>query len=133
MNNTALIQMRRELHQIPELGFKEVKTQDYLLDKINRMKTDRVEIQLWKTGILVRVAGRAPKKTIGFRSDMDGLPITEQTGYDFQSLHPGNMHACGHDFHMTIALGALKQIIEDPPEDHVVFIFQPAEEGPGGA
>ncbi|GAA0446214.1 N-acetyldiaminopimelate deacetylase [Lentibacillus halophilus] len=125
--------IRRELHQIPELGFQEVKTQRYLLDKLQTIKTDRMTITTWKTGILVHVAGENPAKTIGYRSDMDGLPITEETGYSFASQHSGQMHACGHDFHMTIALGALETIIENPPDDHTVFLFQPAEEGPGGA
>ncbi|MEC5426021.1 N-acetyldiaminopimelate deacetylase [Virgibacillus sp. C22-A2] len=133
MTISMLQKIRRELHQIPELGFREVKTQAYLLGKINQIKTDRVEVQCWKTGILVRVSGLSPNKTIGFRSDIDGLPITEQTDYAFKSVHDGRMHACGHDFHMTIALGVLKHFIEHPINDTVLFIFQPAEEGPGGA
>ncbi|MFC3038650.1 N-acetyldiaminopimelate deacetylase [Virgibacillus xinjiangensis] len=133
MGLTELQEIRRSLHQIPELGFEEVKTQQFLLDRIEELKTDRVSVRTWKTGVLVHVAGTSPEKTIGFRSDMDGLPITEETGYDFQSSHEGRMHACGHDFHMTIALGVLKRVIDQPVADHVVFIFQPAEEGPGGA
>ncbi|WP_099157923.1 N-acetyldiaminopimelate deacetylase [Virgibacillus ndiopensis] len=133
MNLSALQKIRRELHQIPELGFQEVKTQAYLLSHIRAMQTERVDIQIWRTGILVRVAGTNPTKTIGFRTDIDGLPITEETNYSFQSLHEGNMHACGHDFHMTIALGALQYMSEHPINDDVVFLFQPAEEGPGGA
>ncbi|MFD1038709.1 N-acetyldiaminopimelate deacetylase [Virgibacillus byunsanensis] len=133
MELSDLQTIRRELHQIPELGFQEVKTQLYLLEKIQRMKKSHVEFQKWKTGLIVRVAGVNASKTIGFRCDIDALPINEQTNYPFQSIHEGRMHACGHDFHMTIALGALQEIIENPLNDHVVFIFQPAEEGPGGA
>ncbi|MBT2216199.1 N-acetyldiaminopimelate deacetylase [Virgibacillus dakarensis] len=133
MNLAALKEIRRTLHQIPELGFQEVKTGAFLLDKIKEMQTDSVEIKTWRTGILVRVTGKKPEKTIGFRADIDGLPIAEETGFSFASVHQGKMHACGHDFHMTIALGALKQLIENPIDDHVLFIFQPAEEGPGGA
>lgn len=128
-----LVETRRELHRIPELGFQEFKTQSYLLDKINAMQTDRVEVKEWRTGIMVRVSGTNPNKTIGYRCDIDGLPITEQTDYPFQSTHEGQMHACGHDFHMTIALGSLKHIIDHPIDNDVVFLFQPAEEGPGGA
>ncbi|WP_010649592.1 N-acetyldiaminopimelate deacetylase [Oceanobacillus massiliensis] len=128
-----LRQIRRELHQIPELGFREFKTQAYLLEKIEAMKTDRVSIKRWRTGILVKVDGLSPKQTIGFRSDMDGLPITESTNFDFKSKHAGRMHACGHDFHMTIALGVMQHIIDNPLQDDAVFIYQPAEEGPGGA
>ncbi|WP_080874894.1 N-acetyldiaminopimelate deacetylase [Oceanobacillus timonensis] len=125
--------VRRELHQIPELGFEEKKTQSYLLAKIQEMVTDRVEVKTWRTGILVHVAGTNPSKRIGFRTDIDGLPISEDTGFDFASTHAGKMHACGHDFHMTIALAALSRMIAEPINEDVLFIFQPAEEGPGGA
>ncbi|GAA0613592.1 N-acetyldiaminopimelate deacetylase [Virgibacillus siamensis] len=125
--------IRRELHQIPELGFQEEKTHRYLLNKLQELDSDRMEIKTWKTGILVKVKGNNPSKTIGFRCDMDGLPITEETGYEFTSVHDGRMHACGHDFHMTIALGSVKSIVDQPVDDDVIFIFQPAEEGPGGA
>ncbi|MGX4669074.1 N-acetyldiaminopimelate deacetylase [Cerasibacillus sp. JNUCC 74] len=128
-----LQQIRRDLHQIPELGFQETKTQQYLVRKIKGLQTERVSIQLWKTGILVFVKGTAPKKIIGFRADIDGLPITEKTNFSFASQHEGRMHACGHDFHMTIALGALERVISEPITDDCLFIFQPAEEGPGGA
>ncbi|WP_077325887.1 N-acetyldiaminopimelate deacetylase [Virgibacillus siamensis] len=125
--------IRRELHQIPELGFQEKKTHAYLLKKLKAMDSERLEIRTWETGILAKVKGNYPKKTIGYRCDIDGLPIKEETGYAFQSEHDGKMHACGHDFHMTIALGSVKSILDQPADDDVVFIFQPAEEGPGGA
>ncbi|HEX7066182.1 MAG TPA: N-acetyldiaminopimelate deacetylase [Bacillales bacterium] len=127
------IRIRRELHQIPELGFEEVKTQAYLLDYIRKLPQAPIDIETWRTGILVKVNGTNPSKTIGWRTDIDGLPIEEQTGYEFRSRHEGRMHACGHDFHMSIALGVLTYFAEHPPADNVLFIFQPAEEGPGGA
>ncbi|WP_420842567.1 N-acetyldiaminopimelate deacetylase [Fervidibacillus halotolerans] len=127
------LQIRRDLHQIPELGFQEWKTQAYLLEKIDQLPSDRIEINRWKTGIFVKVKGTSPKKTIAYRTDIDGLPIEEETGLSYRSLHPGQMHACGHDIHMTIALAALYDIVYEPVTDDVVFIFQPAEEGPGGA
>lgn len=127
------IAIRRGLHQIPELGFQEFDTQDFLLKQIEKMPQDHLEIKTWKTGILVKVSGFAPKRTIGFRADIDGLPVKEETGYAFKSRHEGHMHACGHDFHMTIALGVLAGLAGNPPADDVVIIFQPAEEGPGGA
>ncbi|WP_407268167.1 N-acetyldiaminopimelate deacetylase [Radiobacillus sp. PE A8.2] len=130
---TELQRIRRALHQIPELGFQEFKTQQFLLDKIQTFKQNNLSVKKWKTGILVKVHGTNPIRTIGFRCDIDGLPIFEETDYDFRSKHEGNMHACGHDFHMTIGLGTLKKLAEKPIEDNVVFIFQPAEEGPGGA
>ncbi|MFD2043945.1 N-acetyldiaminopimelate deacetylase [Ornithinibacillus salinisoli] len=133
MKFETLQQIRRDLHQIPELGFQEVKTQAYVLEKIQDMATERVEVAKWRTGVLVKVSGKNPSKVIGYRCDMDGLPITEKTNYTFCSTHEGRMHACGHDFHMTIALGALQHIIEHPIQDDVVILFQPAEEGPGGA
>ncbi|MFS0672284.1 N-acetyldiaminopimelate deacetylase [Ornithinibacillus sp. 179-J 7C1 HS] len=133
MELAKLIEIRRDLHRIPELGFQEFKTQDYLLQFIKDIATNRVEIETWKTGILVKVQGLNPKKIIGYRTDIDGLPIQELTGYEFSSLHDGNMHACGHDIHMTIALSALKHVVDHPLQDDVLFIFQPAEEGPGGA
>ena len=128
-----LIKIRRDLHQIPELGFQEFKTQAYLLDYIKSMPQERLEWATWKTGLFVRVKGERPKRTIGYRADIDGLPIKEDTGLPYSSIHEGMMHACGHDFHMTIALGVLTNLIENPIDDHVLFMFQPAEEGPGGA
>lgn len=133
MSDETLRSIRRELHQIPELGFQETKTQQYLLDKLTEWQTERVQVKKWKTGLLVRIAGTNPKKTIGFRSDIDALPITEYTGLAFSSTHAGKMHACGHDFHMTIALGSIQYFVENPPVDNLLFVFQPAEEGPGGA
>ncbi|WP_042223936.1 N-acetyldiaminopimelate deacetylase [Oceanobacillus manasiensis] len=133
MEERSLRSIRRDLHQIPELGFQEFKTQKYLLGKLMEWQTERVQIKKWKTGILVRISGTNPKKTIGFRADIDALPITEETGLAFSSSHLGRMHACGHDFHMTIALGSIHYYIENPPVDDLLFVFQPAEEGPGGA
>lgn len=128
-----LVEVRRDLHQIPEQGFKEFKTQEYLLNHIQAIANERVEIIKWKTGLLVKVTGINPTKTVAYRADIDGLPIQEKTGVSFRSNNEGFMHACGHDFHMTIALGVLEKVIQEPLTDHVVFIFQPAEEGPGGA
>lgn len=127
------IKIRRELHQIPEKGFEEVKTQAYLLNVLNNLPQERMEIKTWKTGILVKIQGLNPSKTIGYRADMDGLPIVENTSYPFQSTHPGMMHACGHDLHMSIALGVISYFSHHKVDDDLLFIFQPAEEGPGGA
>ncbi|WP_066395458.1 N-acetyldiaminopimelate deacetylase [Neobacillus mesonae] len=129
----SLIQIRRDLHQIPELGFQEYKTQAYILNYLHSMPQDRLTIKKWKTGLFVKVHGMNPKKTIGYRTDIDGLPITEETGLSFSSTHEAKMHACGHDFHMSIALGVLTHFVHNPIDDDLLFIFQPAEEGPGGA
>ncbi|MBB6175968.1 N-acetyldiaminopimelate deacetylase [Anoxybacillus tengchongensis] len=127
------IAIRRDLHQIPELGFQEFKTQQYILNYIATLPQERIQIKTWRTGIFVRVLGTAPTKTIGYRADMDGLPIDEQTDVPFRSTHEGRMHACGHDMHMAIALGVLTYVVHHPICDDMLFIFQPAEEGPGGA
>ncbi|MFS0861307.1 N-acetyldiaminopimelate deacetylase [Fredinandcohnia sp. 179-A 10B2 NHS] len=132
-NLYPFVKIRRDLHKIPELGYQEWKTQRYLLDYIETLPNERIEIKPWKTGIFVKVNGTAPTKTIGYRADIDGLPIEEETDYGFSSEHKGNMHACGHDFHMSIALGVLTYFVQNPINDNLLFIFQPAEEGPGGA
>jgi N-acetyldiaminopimelate deacetylase len=129
----TLVEMRRQLHQIPEPGFEEFKTQALLLERIAQLPQDRIEVRTWRTGIFVHVKGTVGERRIGYRADMDGLPIEEDTSYPFRSTHPGFMHACGHDMHMTIGFGLLKAVVEQPLADHMLFIFQPAEEGPGGA
>lgn len=130
---TTFTQIRRDLHRIPEPGFQEFKTQQYLLDYIATLPQQHLEIRTWRTGILVYIHGSAPKRRFGYRADMDGLPIVEQTSYDFQSEHEGYMHACGHDLHMTIGLGVVTHFATTQMTDDLVVIFQPAEEGPGGA
>ncbi|GFR37493.1 N-acetyldiaminopimelate deacetylase [Insulibacter thermoxylanivorax] len=126
-------EIRRELHRIPEPGFQEVKTQALLLKYLRQLPADRVEIKTWCTGILVRIKGTIGKRRIAYRADIDGLPITEETSYEFRSEHEGYMHACGHDMHMAIAVGVASHFAHHPIEDDVIVIFQPAEEGPGGA
>ncbi|UED77026.1 N-acetyldiaminopimelate deacetylase [Brevibacillus sp. DP1.3A] len=133
MTTSLFTQIRRDLHQIPEPGFAEVKTQQYLLDYLKKLPQERIEIKTWRTGILVKLAGTKPKRLIAWRTDMDGLPIVEETSYPFRSIHEGYMHACGHDMHMAIALGLLTHFTEHPIADDLLFLFQPAEEGPGGA
>jgi N-acetyldiaminopimelate deacetylase len=130
---SAFVGLRRELHRIPEPGFQEFKTQRLLLDTIGRLPADRLEVRTWRTGVLVRVKGRVGARCIGYRTDMDGLAIEEDTAYPFRSEHSGFMHACGHDMHMAIALGVLTSVVESPVDDDVLIVFQPAEEGPGGA
>lgn len=132
-NVSPFIEIRRDLHKMPELGFQEFKTQAYLLDYLSQLPQDRLEIEKWETGLFVKVKGINASKTIGYRADIDGLPVVEQTELSFASEHEGRMHACGHDFHMSIALGVLTHLVHNPIRDHVLFVFQPAEEGPGGA
>lgn len=129
-----LFAIRRRLHQIPELGMEEYQTQALLLEILEDLLAgcSFAQLRTWKTGILVHLAGHAPEKTIGWRADMDGLPIAEETGLDYASLHPGRMHACGHDMHMTIALGLLEKMAERQPKHNLLFFFQPAEENLAG-
>jgi N-acetyldiaminopimelate deacetylase len=133
MTVEPFIQLRRQFHQIPEPGFAEVKTQQLILSYLATLPSHRLQIKTWRTGILVKIPGRNPNKCIGYRTDMDGLPIKEETTYEFQSRHEGYMHACGHDMHMAIALGILTHFVHHEMDDDLLFIFQPAEEGPGGA
>ena len=129
-----LIATRRTLHQIPELGMEEFKTHVFLMETIEGLLQDCSfsQVRTWETGILVYLTGSAPQKTIGWRTDIDGLPIVEETGLDFKSLQPDRMHACGHDFHMTIALGLLEKMAEQQPKNNLLFLFQPAEENLAG-
>ncbi|WP_126425896.1 N-acetyldiaminopimelate deacetylase [Brevibacillus marinus] len=133
MTRPTLVQIRRDLHRIPEPGFQEVKTQRYLLNYLDTLPQERLSVKTWRTGILVKVHGTNPTRMLAWRADMDGLPIEEETSYPFRSVHPGYMHACGHDLHMTIGLGILSHFVEHPIRDDLLFLFQPAEEGPGGA
>lgn len=129
-----LLATRRHLHQIPEIGVEEVKTQAYLLQVIKEVTADKpfISIQTWRTGILVYLEGYNPEKTVAWRTDIDGLPIKEETGLDFASQHEGRMHACGHDIHMTVALGMLEHLSQCKPKNNLLFIFQPAEENEAG-
>lgn len=131
-SEAELIQIRRDLHQIPEIGLEEFATHRYLMEKIQQLQKDYMEIREWQTAILVRVKGSQPEKCIGWRTDIDGLPIKERTGLPFASHHEGRMHACGHDFHMTIALGLLAKLSATQPKNDYLFLFQPAEENEAG-
>ncbi|ORM95956.1 MAG: N-acetyldiaminopimelate deacetylase [Lentilactobacillus parabuchneri] len=113
----------------------EFKTHDYLLETIQSMNQDHLEVREISelpTALLVYVAGANPQRTIGYRTDIDALPVTEQTGLPFSSKISGIMHACGHDIHMTVALGVLSWFSEHQPSDNLIFFFQPAEESENG-
>lgn len=129
-----LIKIRRDLHQIPEIGLQEFETHAYLMAQIQSLIADKpfVAVKTWQTGIVVKLTGFAPDKTIGWRTDIDGLPIVEETGLDFASRHEGRMHACGHDMHMTLALGVLEKMLVTQPKNNLIFLFQPAEENEAG-
>lgn len=130
-----LITIRRHLHQIPEVALEEVETHAFLMQVIGMMDQKFLKILEPKelpTAILVRVQGSDPSRTIGYRTDIDGLPVDEKTGLSYASQHPGKMHACGHDMHMTVALGVLDYFASHQPKDNLVFFFQPAEESEAG-
>lgn len=130
-----LITIRRHLHQIPEVALEEVETHAFLMQVIGMMGQKFLKILEPKelpTAILVRVQGSDPSRTIGYRTDIDGLPVDEKTGLPYASQHPGKMHACGHDMHMTVALGVLDYFASHQPKDNLVFFFQPAEESEAG-
>ena len=128
-----LVKIRHELHQIPEIGLSEFKTHAYLMSIIKTMPQEQLEVFEDETAIIVKVKGSNSTKTIGWRTDIDALPIAEETGVEFSSTHPGFMHACGHDIHMTVALGLLQKAAEEGVVNDRVFFFQPAEENFSGA
>lgn len=131
LTGNDLIRIRRQFHQIPELALHETKTHELLLRVIQSFNHQYLtirEIPALPTALLVRVQGKEPHRIIGYRADIDALPVTEETGLPFASRFPGRMHACGHDFHMTVALGILSYFSEHQPQDDLVFFFQPAEE-----
>ena len=129
----TIINWRRDFHRYPELAFKEHRTGEIIIKELRSMGLDPKE-NVGKTGITADLKfGDGP--VIGLRADMDALPIKETSGLDFSSKNEGVMHACGHDGHMAMLLGAAK-IFSDNEQSYngtIRFIFQPAEEGEGGA
>ena len=125
---------RRHLHQMPELGLECHKTAAFVADKLGAFGISEIHQGIAKTGIVAIIEGQAPGPTIGLRADMDALPLSEETGVDWGSKEPGKMHACGHDGHTTMLLGAAKYLAETRNfKGRVALIFQPDEEQNGGA
>jgi amidohydrolase len=124
---------RRDIHAHPELGFEEQRTSDLVAGKLSEFGIE-VHRGLGKTGVVGRLrVGNSPR-TIGLRADMDCLPIEEANTFAHRSTYAGRMHACGHDGHTTMLLGAARYLSKTRNFDGTVhFIFQPAEEGQGGA
>ncbi len=130
----TLTAIRRDLHAHPELGFEEVRTSGVVADKLREYGVDQIETGIGKTGVVAVIKGNRPGRRIGLRADMDALPIHEQTNLPYASKNAGIMHACGHDSHTTMLLGAAKYLAETRDfAGEAVLIFQPAEEGLGGA
>ncbi|OKH17857.1 M20 metallopeptidase family protein [[Limnothrix rosea] IAM M-220] len=130
---TELVQWRRNFHQKPELAFKENLTAEFIAQKLTELGIDH-QTGVAQTGIVALIEGKGKGKVLGIRADMDALPIQEENEVEYRSQHDGIMHACGHDGHVAIALGAAKYLSEHRDFNGTVkIIFQPAEESPGGA
>lgn len=126
-----LKEIRRRLHKVPEIGFQEVQTSKIIKEYLTKFGYECITVA--KTGVIAIKKGKE-NSTIAFRSDMDALQIEEKTGVDFQSQNKGFMHACGHDAHMTILIGFAEYMSKlENLNKNIMFIFQPAEESPGGA
>ena len=125
---------RHHLHQNPELSYDLPKTAAFVADRLREIGVDEVHEGIAKTGIVALIHGAKPGPVIGLRADMDALPILEATGASYASKVPGKMHACGHDGHTTMLLGAAKYLAETRNfAGTVALLFQPAEEdGAGG-
>ncbi|PZV10647.1 MAG: amidohydrolase [Leptolyngbya sp.] len=129
-----IVDWRRRLHQKPELGFQEFLTAEFVSQKLQEWGIEH-ETGIAKTGILATIRGTRPGKVFAIRADMDALPIQEQNAVPYKSQHDGVMHACGHDGHTAISLGTAYYLSQhrDDFAGTVKIIFQPAEEGLGGA
>ncbi|BAC88315.1 M20 metallopeptidase family protein [Gloeobacter violaceus] len=129
-----LVQWRRHLHRFPELGFQEQATSRFIAQKLASWGID-VQTGVAKTGVVATIAGRGDGPVVAVRADMDALPILEGNRVEYASENTGIMHACGHDGHVAIALGTARWLAEhrDALPATVKILFQPAEEGPGGA
>uniref|UniRef100_UPI002587E895 M20 metallopeptidase family protein n=1 Tax=uncultured Bifidobacterium sp. TaxID=165187 RepID=UPI002587E895 len=129
-----LIATRRHLHETPELSFKEVNTTAFLVDKLRSLGVEVLDTPL-KTGVIGLIQGDHDGPRVGLRADIDGLPVTEESGLDFASHNTGVMHACGHDIHMTSLLGAVEWFAShrDRINGSLNIVFQPAEETGRGA
>lgn len=124
---------RRYLHQHPELAFDCYDTAAWIALRLREIGVDEIHTGIAKTGIVAIINGTGPGPTIGLRADMDALPIEELTGAVHASKVPGKMHACGHDGHVTMLLGAAKYLAETRKfSGRVALLFQPAEEDGGG-
>jgi hippurate hydrolase len=128
-----MVELRRTFHRYPELAFEEEQTAAVIMAELRRLGIP-FKYGGVGGGIVARLeGGEESAPTVALRADMDALPGEENTGLPFASQNPGKMHACGHDGHMAMVLGAAALLKADPPPGQVVFIFQPAEERGGGA
>ncbi|MGH2551000.1 MAG: M20 metallopeptidase family protein [Thermomicrobiales bacterium] len=133
----GVIADRRWLHQHPELGMQEYQTAAFVAERLSTMTVEDIRTGIANTGITALIHGTkpGPQRVAMIRADMDALPILEETNTEYASQVPGAMHACGHDAHTAMLLGVARMLIErrDQFSGSVKLLFQPAEEGPGGA
>ncbi|MEM9350703.1 MAG: M20 aminoacylase family protein [Pseudomonadota bacterium] len=124
---------RRYLHQHPELGFDCHETAGFVAERLKEFGVDEIHEGIAESGVVAIIKGRGAGPVIGLRADMDALPMDESSGVEWSSTVPGKMHACGHDGHTTMLLGAARYLAETRNfAGKVALIFQPAEEGGGG-
>ena len=131
----GIIEFRHDLHRHPELGYQEFRTTEKISQKLSEIGVEHRANVAGGTGVVAFLpATVSGGRCIGLRADIDALPIQEQTGLPYASVHEGKMHACGHDGHTAILLGAIQSLAKEfeRPND-LIFIFQPAEEGGAGA
>jgi amidohydrolase len=128
-----IVAWRHDFHENPELQYDVHRTAGRVAELLKSFGVDEVVTGIGRTGVVGVIKGRGPGKTVGLRADMDALPILERTGKDYKSQTPGKMHACGHDGHTAMLLGAARYLAETRNFDGTaVVIFQPAEEGGAG-
>ncbi len=129
-----IIGIRRRVHQFPETAYTEEKTAQYVAGRL-REEGLAVQTGIAQYGVVADLDSGRPGPTLLIRADMDALPIEEATGLPFASRHPGRMHACGHDGHVAMVLGTARVLnrLKEAFTGRIRFVFQPAEEGPGGA
>lgn len=130
---THLAAIRRDIHAHPELAFEEHRTAELVADRLTALGIE-THRGIGRTGVVGVIRRGQSSRAIGLRADMDALPITERNDFPHHSRHPGRMHACGHDGHTAMLLGAAEWLASEGRFDGTVYlIFQPAEEGDGGA
>lgn len=134
MNQEQLLQLFYDFHEHPETGHQEFRTTKVLKEILTGLGAELLPLSL-PTGVIAVVRGKRPGKSLLVKADIDGLPITEQTGLPYASQIPGKMHACGHDFHMAATLGVVDFLARHKEvfSGNVYFVFEPAEEVTGGA
>lgn len=128
-----VIEIRRDFHQHPELGFEEYRTRDKVIEYLNEMSIENKIVA--KTGVMGIIRGKRKGKTVALRADIDALPMEDKKEVPYKSKVKGKMHACGHDAHTAILLGASRMLkdLEDEIKGNIKLFFQPAEETIGGA